>query len=235
MKQYWKKIVLKVDAMSERERIMVLAMSVVVLIVVLNALLLDPLFAKKKLLVQRITQDQGQVSTIQTEIQQKMKAYAADPDVANRARLQELRQQSAALQASLMDMQKGLVTPDRMSSLLEDILKRNGKLRLVALKTIPSTNLNELAQAEHKTAAATAPGTKEKSEITSAMGGVYKHGVEIVVQGSYLDLMKYMAELEVLPWQLFWGKVNLKVETYPKATITLTLYTLSLDKKWLAI
>jgi len=239
MKQYWQKIVLKVDAMSGRERIMVLAMAVVVLIALLNAVLIDPLVAKKKLLTQRIMQDQGQIATIQAEIQQKMKAHEFDPDVPNRARLQQVKQQAAQLQASLLDMQKGLVPPERMASLLEDILKRNGQLRLVMLKTLPATSLNEPVQAESKlqagTAAALAPPAKEKAESADAMRGVYKHGVEIVVQGGYLDLMKYMADLEALPWQLFWGKVNLKVETYPKATLTLTLFTLSLDKKWLAI
>ena len=44
-----------------------------------------------------------------------------------------------------------------------------------------------------------------------------------------------MTELEAMPWQLYWGKVNLNAESYPKVTLTLTLFTLSLDKKWLAI
>lgn len=236
MKQYWQKIVIKIDVMSERERIMVLVMVAVLLITLLNAVLLDPLFAKKKLLVQRVMQNQGQIATIQNEIQQKMKAHAFDPDVANRARLQQMKEESAQLQTSLRDMQKGLVSPEKMSSLLEDILKRNGHLRLVALKTLSATSLNEQTQVENKTPTeAAASVKKEEADSTVAMMGVYKHGVEIVVQGSYLDLMKYMADLEALPWQLFWGKVNLKVETYPKATLTLTLFTLSLDKKWLAI
>ena len=64
---------------------------------------------------------------------------------------------------------------------------------------------------------------------------VYKHGVELVVKGSYADLTQYLMRLEGLPWQMFWGKAELKVEEYPKATLTLTLFTLSLDKTWLRI
>lgn len=239
MKQYWQQLVFKIDAMSGRERIMVLAMVAVVLMALLNAVLLEPLFAKKKLLAQRVMQDQGQIATIRAEIQQKMQLHAFDPDVANRARLQQVKQQSAQMQASLRDMQKGLVSPEKMPALLEDILKRNGQLRLVALKTLPATSLNEPLQTESKMPAeaggAVASAAQENAKGTAALGGVYKHGVEIVVQGSYLDLMKYMADLEALPWQLFWGKVNLNVETYPNNTLTLTLFTLSLDKKWLAI
>jgi len=64
---------------------------------------------------------------------------------------------------------------------------------------------------------------------------VYKHGVELVVKGNYTDLTQYLTRLEGLPWQMFWGKAELKVEEYPKAALTLTLFTLSLDKTWLRI
>jgi MSHA biogenesis protein MshJ len=38
-----------------------------------------------------------------------------------------------------------------------------------------------------------------------------------------------------LPEQMFWGEVSLSVEKYPDSLFTLTLYTLSLDKNWLAV
>ena len=37
-----------------------------------------------------------------------------------------------------------------MSVLLEEILKKNGTLRFVSLKTLPCVSLNELIQAENK-------------------------------------------------------------------------------------
>ncbi len=38
-----------------------------------------------------------------------------------------------------------------------------------------------------------------------------------------------------MPTQLFWGKAKLEVEEYPNARLTLTLYTLSLDQKWMTL
>jgi MSHA biogenesis protein MshJ len=32
---------------------------------------------------------------------------------------------------------------------------------------------------------------------------------------------------------LLWAKAKLETNDYPQSTLTLTLYTLSLDKKWL--
>jgi MSHA biogenesis protein MshJ len=55
------------------------------------------------------------------------------------------------------------------------------------------------------------------------------------VRGSYLDMVDYMTALESLPTQLFWGKAQLEVEDYPSVRLTLTLYTLSLDEKWMKL
>ncbi len=64
---------------------------------------------------------------------------------------------------------------------------------------------------------------------------LFRHGVEITLTGSYLDMIAYMEALEALPTQLFWGKAEFEVENYPNARLTLTLYTLSMDKKWMTL
>jgi MSHA biogenesis protein MshJ len=38
-----------------------------------------------------------------------------------------------------------------------------------------------------------------------------------------------------MPTQLFWGRAQLDVEDYPVSRLTLTLYTLSLDAKWMTL
>lgn len=239
MKQYWQRMVLRIDVLSLRERAMIFAMAVVVLITLVFIVLLDPQFAKQKRLSEQIKQEQEKIAGIQAEIQQKVRLQAIDPDAAERMRLQALKQQSAKMQGAMLDVQKGLVSPDKMSELLESILKQNGKLQLVSLKTLPVAGLYEMVSesksAGEKTAAATPSPAKDKQESQPAAGFVYRHGVEIMVQGGYLDMMNYMAALEAMPWQLFWGRAKLSVDEYPRATLTLTLFTLSLDKAWLNI
>jgi MSHA biogenesis protein MshJ len=34
---------------------------------------------------------------------------------------------------------------------------------------------------------------------------------------------------------MFWGKTEMRVEEYPHITLTITLYTLSMDQTWMAI
>jgi MSHA biogenesis protein MshJ len=130
-------------------------------------------------------------------------------------------------------MQKGLVPPERIAPLLESILRANGRLKLVSLKTLPVTTLNDAAP---QPAAPAAPAAAAAAPpVVKAPDLLYRHGVELTVRGSYLDMVDYMHALETLPTQLFWGKAQLDAEAYPNVRLTLTLYTLSLDSKWMKL
>ncbi|HEV2610411.1 MAG TPA: MSHA biogenesis protein MshJ [Noviherbaspirillum sp.] len=241
MKQYWQKISLKIDALSLRERAIIFAMSALILVVLVNTTLLEPQYARQKQLTQRITQEQSLIAGAQAEIKQKAMSLEVDPDRSAKIRLQRLKEQSAELQLALRDLQKGLVTPDKMSVLLEDILKNNDALKLVSLKTLPVASLLGTTAPADIAASSKSEDKRPEQVVTAAQntiggavgGAVYKHGVEIVLQGSYLDTMKYLTQLETMPWQLFWGEARLHVDEYPKATLTLTLFTLSQNEKWL--
>lgn len=236
MKQYWQRIAGKIDALTLRERVIIFAMLACILVVLINTLLLEAQYARQSSLSQKIKQERSQIAGMQIEIQQKVQEHSVDPDAARRVRLASLKQQASQMQAALADTQKGLVPPEKMASLLEDILKRNGRLRLLSLKTLPVGSLIKDdatdVKSESTNSAAPTLAANAKKNIRP-VGDVYKHGVELTVQGSYLDMMNYMTELESMPWQVFWGKARLSVDEYPQTTLTLTLFTLSLDKKWL--
>ena len=55
----------------------------------------------------------------------------------------------------------------------------------------------------------------------------YRHGVEIEMTGTYLELLKYLEQVEALPWKLAWTKIDLKTATYPQVELRATLHTVS--------
>lgn len=78
----------------------------------------------------------------------------------------------------------------------------------------------------------TAGSSAEKNR--EAVGGqVFRHEMELVLRGNYLDLLSCLQAMEKLPQQLYWGKASLRTDTYPQAKLSLHVYTLSLDQKWL--
>lgn len=235
MKKYWQRFSTKVDALTLRERTIIFAMTALALVTAINTFLLEPQLASQRELVKRIKTEQSQIAAIQAEIQQRVRPQANDPTVQSRAQIQALRKQLDQLHSSLGNVQKALVSPDRMPEVLQGMLKSNEKLQLLSMKTTEPEDLNELATDIKNPAKSEQKAKDGLGARESAKGAIYRHGVEITVQGSYVDILAYLAQLESLPWQLFWGKAVLNVENHPKASLTLTVFTLSLEKKWLNI
>ncbi len=237
MKQQWIKLATRVDALSLRERIMVFAACAAAIVFLMHFFALGPQLRKQDALNAQITQQQNNIEGIDNEIRARVEAAQNDPDAAVRTRLAAVRKETEELSEQLRAMQNGLVAPERMAPLLDSILRANGRLALVSVRTLPVESVLEAGRRAAATSApdaAAAPAAQPPSQPGSA-GLLYRHGVEITVRGNYLDMIAYMNALEGLPTQLFWGRAQLEAETWPSSRLTLTLYTLSLDRKWMKL
>jgi len=245
LQQQWLKLSTKLDAMTLRERAMVFVAVTAAILFLLYTMAVEPMLAKQKLLLAQIKQQQNQIAGIDMEITAKAQGFSLDPDAQERARLQAARAEIDRISAGLLAVQKGLVAPEKIAPLLENLLSGHGKLRLMAMKTLPVTGMNESFTASAPPVAGGAAPVAAPAQPTQPTQPtaaapkprelLYRHGVEIVLQGSYLDMVSYMAALEALPVQLFWGKASLDAQQYPNSRLTLTLYTLSLDQKWMKL
>lgn len=218
MKLDWKTLSDKIDGMSPRQRGLIFAVAASIVVALVSSLLIEPQLAKQKVLSRKTVQQQSEIKSIQAQLQAMAQARKTDPDAADRAKLESLRLQLVQIKASLQVKQQHLIPPDKIAGLLEEILSRNRQLQLVSLRSLPASSVKG-----------------EEEQAAAVEKEFFKHGIEMTVRGSYFDLLDYMTQLEKLPWQMFWGKVSLVVETYPVSRMTLTLYTLSLDKAWLVI
>lgn len=217
------------DALSLRERLMVFGAGAAAVLFVFYFMSFNPLLAKRAALAASISQKQNLLTATNKEIELIMLAHAADPDRDARARLAAILAETQALKQELRQQQHGLVAPERMVTLLEHLLRRHAGLRVVALKTLPSSTVGEGRTTDSDSA-------KGKAEAAGGPAAVlHRHGVEVVLQGSYADMVQYMQALQAMPTRVFWGKAQLAADTYPGATLTLTLYTLSMDDTWIAL
>lgn len=240
LKEQWKRLAQRIDALSLIHRGMVFVAAAALLAMLAYAIVLLPMLNEEKRLEKSIAHQRGTIATLRGQVERMRTEVPADPDAENKARLKELQDGIAQIDETMRNMQKGLVPPEKIASMLEAILKRNSGLRLVQLKTLPVSSMNEMLAAANAVgkpsrislpleAAVTAPAP----EPDAGGPALYKHGVQVTVQGGYFELMQYVTELEAMPWQVFWGKAKLQVKEYPAATLTLDLYTLSTEKTWL--
>lgn len=229
MKRLWQRYTERIDAASLRERVMIFAAAAVVLVALLNALLIEPELARQRRYSREAAQRQTEVKALQAQLENLARARQAGPDQAEQRRLEEMNKRIAELEARLAEEQRKFVPPDQIGSVLEEMLSRNRKLQLVDMRTLPVTTLGGEPGADKP------PAAKPAAKPPAAGGQIYRHGVELTVAGTYLDLLAYLRDLEKLPSQMYWGRLDLNVAAYPQVTLKLSVYTLSLDLAWMVV
>ena len=227
IREYLEKLNKKVDSLSLRERTLIFAAAAFILVSLVNMLFLEPLLTKQKVLSSRLVQQQEKMKAVQAQLESVLEAKRNDAGSPLRQRLAQLKQQLAEGESYIKGRSDRLVPSDKMASVLEQMLNKNGRLQLVGLQTLPAAPLMGKSASKGKGKNAGQPPLGKQE--------VFKHGVQITVRGNYLDMLKYLEALEHLRVQMFWGRARLDVTRYPVAELTLTVYTLSLDKTWLVV
>lgn len=224
----WEQLVIRVDAMSLRERVLIFSAAAFLLVSLINALFLNPLLEQQKKLSLQVILQQEKMKEVQAQLDALVQAKRADASSPVRDRIRLVQQQIREGEIYLKNRRDKLVPPEKMGDLLEQVLGKNGRLQLVALETLAVTPFVEAPAAGQEKSASPARQAEPEKQM-------YKHGVRITVRGSYADLRLYLEALERLPTQMFWGPAKMSVIKHPTAELTLTLYTLSLDTIWLQV
>lgn len=228
MKEMWLKMAARYDALQSRERWLV-AVAILGGIVLLGfVLLIEPALKRGQLAERTMAEQRTQLANMQAQTA-GLRAPERNPDIAARAELDGLRKKLEDLSGRLRSLESSLVPPEKMPGLLEDMIGKRSGLRLLSLKTLPVAPFVDKEKVESGDAAAKPEKTGEKT------GGLYKHGVEISLEGSYQELTAYLERLEKSRMKLLWSSVALSAEKHPRLVLTLTVYSLSLDRAWLIV
>lgn len=227
MSQAWEKLARRFDALKPRERLMVFAAGVAIIAGLGFALVIDGALSRHKILAANAEKHRIDLAQLQKQNADLSRLLNQDADAEGRKRVEDLRLQLGSFDAELRSVQQGLVPPNRMVKVLEDMLSRNSNVRLVKLRTLPVSALMEPTGVPADNTAAKPPAPPKNL--------VYKHGIELTVEGNYLDLLEYQARLEKLPWRMFFARTSVNAFDYPRVLMTMTLYTLSLEEAWLVV
>jgi MSHA biogenesis protein MshJ len=229
MKEQWKALSVRFAALKAREKYLVCTAVLVLILFGGYNMWIAPALARKAVAEKEIAQYKADMTTLGAQVA-ALQAQLKDPDAASRAAIAESRQRLADLDRQLSGFSKEIVPPEKMALLLQTLLSRHRGLELVSLRTLVPLPLIP-AQADK---AGAKPGEPGKAAAPDS-GNIYKHGIEIKVAGDYQDLLNYLGEMESSSQRLLLGKMNLVVTKHPRVELTLTVYSLSLDRTWLVI
>lgn len=202
---------------SLRERALILLTLLVLLAVCWNLLLFEPYLAVRKNIDEKIGQLQGEITQLHVEEQVIRQQAAVDPDHENRQKIFQMQEMISAFDRKLEIQMVDLLTPQEMPVLLQQILKRQKGLRLIAMENLrPGALL---------------PMDEEKKTVP----GLYRHALSMELEGSYLKLLTYLEALEKMPQRVFWDILTIDAKQSPVIRIHLQLHTLSLTEDWIGV
>lgn len=202
MKRYWSVLAARIDEMSLRQRAMLFATISLVVIALAHTMLIEPVLARQKRLIDAVNRDQSQVSAVRGQIESILKEQELGRKDPALTALLELEARVAQAEKTVAERKQGFIAPTRLPVLLRSLLGPGQTLRLEALRVVPGTPVE-------------------------GQTGFYHHGVELTLMGSYFELVQYLAQLEKLPARLVWGRTELQVEQYPQVRLTVQVGTIS--------
>jgi len=208
------------EALSLRERALVVFAVLGLLIAAWDTLLMDPLRRTRGAL----TAELDSAGTFGAAAQN---ADASDPRQISIRRVGELQTQLHEIDAHLANTASGFVASSRMIEVLHDMLDRQGRLALVSIRNLPVTSLIPPAEASADGSGGAATPVQLQPP--------YVHAIEIVIDGAYGDILDYLSALEALPWKFRWSSLDLSTACYPRNRVRIQLSTLSLESTWLGV
>jgi MSHA biogenesis protein MshJ len=156
-----------------------------------------------------------------------VRTAAQSPGVMAVARNRALEQRLAQLDAQLTAAARGYVAPERVASLLGELIARQQGLTLISLRNLPVQSLALRSNDDVAPAASAVADAHDR--------GPFLHPLELVISGDYPSIVRYLKALEQLPFRLQWERLELRVEHYPDNRVRLVIGALSLSRQWMSV
>ena len=226
MQAHWQRMNTWYSAMSLRERVLVGLSILIGVAVIWYVLLISPMLSTSHETRSQLGKLQDSLQALQQQQQALMQKQQQDPLRELKERVAQLNLQLAQADAQLKDKLHGLIVPQQMAKVLESVLQQHHDLALLKVQSLPATPLVP-RRTESKDA--------EQDKAKRHGAEVYRHGLQLEFEGSYLATLAYLKALQTLPWGFYWDEVRLQVEKYPQAKVTIVVHTLSLTEGWIGV
>ena len=212
----------KVNEMSMRERWMLAITGFVLVVGILDFFFIQPMRDQRALFEQQINTIRSQQSDFTQQQEELAVQIESDPAMVMQRQIEGLEKSISRDEARLQEFTKSLVSPIEMTDMLRELVNQNKGLKLIELENLAVAPL--IAEPNE---------TKEEAESGNNDFGLFRHQVRLVFEGNYTDTVEYLRKLEKIDNKFYWQRFDYQVLNYPKARVTLNIYTLSTQQWWI--
>lgn len=213
----------KFEQLSARERNIILVLGLVVVVFLWDQLLFAPLQRDSQKVKQQINTLNNNMATQTNQLTEIMESAKHDPNRELKQKHQQLSESLQRLETRQQSLTANLIPPRQMAEVLEQVLRQKTRLKLVKVTSLPAEKLTGTTDQTQS-----AGGNSETSVL-------YRHGVELELEGSYFETLGYLRSLEQLRWKVLWDSLEYEVQEYPRAHIRLQINTLSTNAGWIGV
>ncbi len=196
----------KVENYSVRERVIILAALIMVIFTLWYFAMFLPVRSAAQKYKIKINVMEGQYKAAEKQYREVVKELAT---TTSQEEQELLKKNLKKIDDRITQITSQVVPADKMADMLKDLLIKEGKLRFIAMKSLPAQTLI----------------ASEVFAQTSRMS-LLNQGIEITFSGAYFDTLKYLKSLEASKWQFFWNSLSYKVTKYPEAEVKISVHTL---------
>lgn len=201
-------------SLKERERKIVIFASAFLLLYLGFIGWIEPGLNKQDAYQQTLAQSRSTITSLENDLK-ALGASITDPNASLIDRRKALQKEYEQLKQELGQKTTQLIPADRMRQLLGQLLSEHEGVSVLEVSSMP---VNKLSISE---------------QVMS--DALYQRGFVIKLEGQYFALQQYLADMELLPWQLYWREFDYRVIDYPTAQVTIELYTLSTSASFLGV
>ena len=226
----WLELCERFDMLVVRERILLFGSCLAGLYLVFDTLFIMPSTKEVARLAEEITAVQKKVDQIATEKKVFDQVSKRDPDADIKREQLKLQGRLLQLEGGLEDLSLRLVPSERLPEILQSVSQKAEKVKLKSLQTLRPETIDLAGNNVRIKSIARATKDYVRGEETNTSPPtekVYRHAIQIQLEGGYFEVIEFLRELESLEWRFYWESLDYRVVDFPRALIDIQLYTLS--------
>lgn len=202
----------RIDVLALRERVLLLGASVAVLFSVWYLGFMEPLLLRAEAERKELESLQSRIEVANQNLEVQVHQLA-DAGQRSQRQLRRAQERIDAINDQLGGYASDLIDPAEMARVLEGVLQRQQRLRLIRIRNLGPKALMPNEEPGH--------------------AGLYMHGLEIVFEGTFMACLEYLETIEALPWRFYWQVLELETQDFPVNRIRIGVSTLSMDEEWI--
>lgn len=153
------------------------------------------------------------IEQIEQEVTSVEARLAGDPQGAQRRRLEQLQQRLVQVNQQL-NQEANYVSAADNRALLKALLNQARGVKVVSAQALPAEQVYQ--------------------DTETADAAIYRHRLQLIVKGNYFALANYLQQLEQLDWSFYWQRLDYQALQAPEAEATIEIYTISLERDYVA-